>query len=283
MFRKTLPLQIGVVIIALLIVAVIIAGPHLAKWAESLLEWVESLGHFGPLAMIGGYAAVCTFSVPGAPLTLGCGFLFGVVKGTVIATIGSTIGATVAFLIARFGGRGFFRAKVGKRIRFRRLDRAARHHGFTIVLLTRMSPLFPFNLLNYVFGFTSVHFKDYILATMIGVVPVSILYVYVGSLMKTLAQVATGKVDPAALQPWVIVTPLILTVAAVALLATIAKRLLEKALRAEERPSAGVSTNGRAPGADLPQGEGSAREFDIFEHDSREGGEMGGTRGRGEQ
>ena len=258
---------------ALLVVAVVTAGPHLARWAEILLEWVESLGHYGPLAMIGGYVAVCTFSVPGAPLTLGCGFLFGVAEGTLIATIGSTMGATVAFLIARFGGRGFFRAKVGRRIKFRRLDRAARRHGFTIVLLTRMSPVFPFNLLNYVFGFTSVHFRDYIFATMIGVVPVSILYVYVGSLMKTLAQVATGKVDPAALQPWVIVISLVLTVGAVAIMATFAKRMLEKALRAEESPAAQQSADGSSAGekGSAPPGRAArGREFDIFEHDDGE-------------
>lgn len=236
MFKKTLPFQIALVIIVLLVAAVIAAGPHLARWAEALLEMVDRMGHYGPLAMVGGYVAVCTFSVPGAPLTLGCGFLFGITKGTMVATIGSTLGATVAFLIARFGGRRFIRAKVARKIRFRRLDRAARRHGFTIVLLTRMSPLFPFNLLNYVYGLTSVHFRDYILATMIGVVPVSLLYVYVGFLMETLAQVAAGKVDPSALEPWVIITGLVVTVAAVVILATFAKRMLEKALRAEARP-----------------------------------------------
>jgi uncharacterized membrane protein YdjX (TVP38/TMEM64 family) len=292
LFKKTLPFQIGIAIVVLVLLAVIFAGPHLAGWALALLEMVEGMGHYGPLAMIGGFVAVCLFSVPGAPLTLGCGFLFGVTKGTVVAAVGSTLGATTAFLIARFGGRRFIRAKVARKIRFRRLDRAARHHGFTIVLLTRMSPVFPFNLLNYVFGLTSVHFRDYLFATLIGVVPVSILYVYVGSLMKTLTQVATGRVEPSALEPWVIVAGLVLTAGVVAGLAAVARRMLERALRAEEK-GGGAPAGGqeevekekaeeetppirREPGKAL-------REFNLFDHgdgEEDEAASRGKTGGR---
>jgi len=272
LLRRTIPIQIAVIGAVLLIVLIVLAGPRLAVWAEALLVWVEGLGKLGPFVMIGGFVAVCIFSVPGAPLTLGCGFLFGTLEGTAIAAAGSTLGATAAFLIARFGGRRFIRAKVARKIRFRRLDRAARHHGFTIVLLTRISPFFPFNLLNYIYGLTSVSFRAYILATLIGVIPVSFLYVYVGSLMKTLAQVAAGKVDPSALHPWVITTGLVLTIGAVVLLATIARRMLEKALHTETRmkaqsakrervESAGTTTDPVVTGKD-------EKGFDLFERRS---------------
>lgn len=282
MFKKTLPFQIGIAIVALVLLAVIFAGPHLAGWALALLEMVEGMGHYGPLAMIGGFVAVCLFSVPGAPLTLGCGFLFGVTKGAAVAAAGSTIGATAAFLIARFGGRRFIRAKVARKIRFRRLDRAARHHGFTIVLLTRMSPVFPFNLLNYVFGLTSVHFRDYIFATLIGVVPVSILYVYVGSLMKTLTQVATGRVEPSALEPWVIVTSLVLTAGVVIGLAAVARRMLERALRAEEKgraPAGGAGS--RAEETAGREGKKALREFNLFDSGDGEEEKAAGHRETG--
>ncbi len=271
--RRTIPLPILAAVCAVAVMATLLffSGPILARWAETLLEYVETLGRYAPLAMIAGFVAVCLLSVPGAPLTLGCGFLFGVAEGTLVAAVGSTLGAMSAFLIARFGGRRYIRAKAAKKIRFRRLDRAARRHGFTIVLLTRISPLFPFNLLNYIYGLTSVHFRDYITATLIGVVPVSFLYVYVGSLMKTLAQVATGKVDPEGVQPWVVAAGLVLTVGAVVLLATVAKKRLAAALRAAERPGAGAKS---APaGTAAPGGE-----FDLFD-----GGGTGanGAAGRG--
>ncbi len=230
MKRFRVPIQIGLATALLLGILIGVFGKHLAIGAEFLLAWVQSLGPLGPVVMVLSYVLCCVLSIPGTPLTLGCGFLFGLMEGTLVAAIGSAMGASIAFFVGRTAARGWIRAKVGRKQRFRRLDRAAKHHGFTIVLLTRMSPIFPFNLLNYMYGLTSVRFRDYLGATLIGVFPVSLLYVYVGTLMKTLADVAAGRMDKEALQPWVMIAGLVLTTTAVVLLAVLAKRMLDKAM-----------------------------------------------------
>ena len=190
--------------IPILILIAVIAGftlgtldQTLADWAARLLTYVRGLGAWGPVVIVVTMMIVCVTSLPGAPLTLGCGFLFGVWKGTLIATAGATLGASAAYVLGRTFARNWVKRSISRRARFARLDRATQHHGFTIVLLSRLSPLFPFNLLNYAFSVTAVKFRDYFIATMLGVIPACFVWVYMGTFMKTIAEVATGKVDPA--------------------------------------------------------------------------------------
>ena len=100
---------------------------------------------------------------------------------------------------SRFTGRtlarGFIEAKISHNPRFRAIDQAVKHEGFKIVLLTRLSPVFPFNLLNYAFGLTPVSLRDYFLASWIGMLPGTVMYVYLGSAAKNLADLAAGKVE----------------------------------------------------------------------------------------
>lgn len=150
--------------------------------------WVESLGVLAPVAFVVIYALSVVLFVPGSVLTAAAGTLFGVVSGSIYVSIASTLGASLAFLI----GRHLARAKVEQRIsgneRFAAIDAAVSREGWKIVGLTRLSPAFPFTLLNYAYGITRVKFSHYLIASWIGMMPGTVLYVYLGSLGKAASE-----------------------------------------------------------------------------------------------
>ncbi|OIP69571.1 MAG: hypothetical protein AUK43_12200 [Oscillatoriales cyanobacterium CG2_30_40_61] len=159
---------------------------------KHILDWVANLGFWGPVAFIIIYNLATILFVPGSLLTLGAGVIFGVVWGSIYVSIGSVIGATFAFLIGRYFAREWVTKKLENYAQFQAIDQAVAQEGWKIVGLTRLSPIFPFNLLNYAFGLTNVSLKDYFLASWIGMLPGTILYVYLGSLIGSLAQLGMG-------------------------------------------------------------------------------------------
>jgi uncharacterized membrane protein YdjX (TVP38/TMEM64 family) len=160
---------------------------------KNLLDWVANLGFWGPVAFIIIYNLATILFIPGSILTLGAGVIFGVFWGSIYVSIGSVIGATFAFLIGRYFARDWVAKKLENYENFKAIDQAVGQEGWKIVGLTRLSPIFPFNLLNYAFGLTNVSLKDYFLASWIGMLPGTILYVYVGSLIGSLAQLGMGE------------------------------------------------------------------------------------------
>ncbi len=152
------------------------------------LIWVRSLGSFGVVAFIIIYNLATILFIPGSVLTLGGGAIFGVFHGSIYVFIAATIGATFAFLIGRYLSRDRITRLLEKYPKFQAVDRAVGSEGLKIVFLTRLSPLFPFNLLNYAFGITQVSIKDYILGSM-GMIPGTVMYVYIGSLTSDLAMI----------------------------------------------------------------------------------------------
>lgn len=158
----------------------------------SFVGWVDGLGAWGPLLVSVAYVPATVFFIPGSILTLGAGALFGVVIGTIAVSVGSTVGSTAAFLVGRFFARDWVAARVEGNAKFAALDRAVGRNGFKIVLLTRLSPIFPYNMLGYVYGLTDVPLSHYVLASWIGMLPGTVMYVYFGSLTGTVAAVAAG-------------------------------------------------------------------------------------------
>jgi uncharacterized membrane protein YdjX (TVP38/TMEM64 family) len=153
---------------------------------QSTLLWVKMLGTMGAIAFIVIYNLATILFVPASILTLGGGAIYGVVWGSIYVFVAATLGAIFAFLIGRYFARGWFSEKIRNNMTFRAIDAAVAIDGFKIVLLTRLSPIFPFNMLNYVFGVTRVALKDYILGS-IGMIPATIMYVYLGSLIGDVA------------------------------------------------------------------------------------------------
>ena len=135
------------------------------------LDWVAGLGPTGVIAFVVIYILACVFMLPGSVLTLGAGAVFGVVKGSVIVSVAATLGATAAFLVGRYFARDRVAKMIEGNARFRAIDEAVGREGWKIVGLTRLSPVFPFNLLNYAYGITKVSLRDYFLASWIGMLP----------------------------------------------------------------------------------------------------------------
>lgn len=155
---------------------------HLQDHFKQALAWVGTLGPWGPLLFIALYIVATILFIPGSVLTLGAGALFGVVAGSIYVSLGSTLGATAAFLLGRHVARDAITRKLAGNTRFTAIDKAVASDGWKIVGLTRLSPAFPFTLLNYAFGLTQVSLRDYVVASWIGMMPGTVLYVYLGSL-----------------------------------------------------------------------------------------------------
>jgi uncharacterized membrane protein YdjX (TVP38/TMEM64 family) len=199
---------------------------------QQALAWVDSQGQLAPIAFILIYNFATVLLIPGSVLTLGSGILFGPVWGTLYVIVAAALGATVAFWIGRNFARGWVSRQIAKYPKFAAIDRAVAQEGFKIVTLTRLSPLFPFNLLNYAFGITQVSLKDYMLGS-IGMVPGTILYVYLGSLLGSLAMIGSQTAaDPqtVALQWAVKIVGLIATVTVSIYVTRIAKRALDESI-----------------------------------------------------
>ncbi len=158
------------------------------------LDWIAGLGSWGPLIFMVIYILACVLFLPGSILTLGAGVLFGLVAGSIIVSISATLGATAAFLVGRYVARDWVARRIEGHPRFRAIDDAVAREGWKIVGLTRLSPAFPFNLLNYAYGLTKVSLRDYFFASWIGMLPGTVMYVYIGSLIGDLARLgADGR------------------------------------------------------------------------------------------
>ncbi len=168
-----------------------LAGQRVATAVPAFQGWVEGLGAWGPLAFLAGYAVAVVAFVPGSLLTLAGGATFGLVRGVAYVWLAATLGAALSFLVARHLARPWVERRIVADPRFAAIDRAIASQGGRIVFLLRLSPLFPFSLLNYALGLTRVRFRDYTLASL-GMLPGTILYVYYGSLAGELARAAGG-------------------------------------------------------------------------------------------
>lgn len=220
---------------ALLILAAILGLVLAARqWLDrdalaGLLSRVQSLGNLGAAILSAFYVLACVLFLPGSILTLAAGFLFGLVKGYVAVAVGSVLGASAAFWIGRTVGRDWVRRKVEGNAKFAALDRAVAQNGFKIVLLTRLSPAFPFNLLNFAYGVTGVGFRDYFWASLVGMAPGSVMYVYLGSAMKNLAEVFAGSAASSTIQNIIYGIGLVATIAVTVVVTKIAQRALNEA------------------------------------------------------
>ncbi|QDT69823.1 TVP38/TMEM64 family inner membrane protein YdjZ [Planctomycetes bacterium MalM25] len=185
---------IGLVVVVVALAAAFRFLP-LAETLSGFLEYVQGLGVWGPVLLAAAYVAATVLMAPGLILTLGAGYVFGVVLGTITVSIGSVLGATAAFLVGRYATRDFVQGLAAKNPRFAAIDSAVAEQGWKIVLLTRLSPLFPFNVLNYLYGATRVSLRDYFLASWIGMLPGTVLYVYFGAVAGDLTKLLAGEFE----------------------------------------------------------------------------------------
>jgi uncharacterized membrane protein YdjX (TVP38/TMEM64 family) len=204
-------------------------GRRLGSYVPIFATWVNELGAWGPVAFIAGYAVSVVLLVPAVLLTLAGGAVFGLVRGTVYVFVAAVVGSIAAFLIARYVARDMVEKRLGANPRVAAIDRAVAAQGLRIVFLLRLSPVFPFVLLNYALGLTRVRLSDYALASF-GMIPGTILYVYYGKLAGDVAALGSG-LAPAHGTAYYVLTAvgLVATVGATTLVTRIARRAVREA------------------------------------------------------
>lgn len=204
----------------------------LGAWLEAFQGWAEGQGLVGMVVFALVYAISVVAFVPASILTLGAGAVYGVWTGTAVVLCGASLGAVLSFLLARTAFRSRVETWTEGSERFRALDGAVSREGAKIVFLVRLSPVFPFTFINYVFGLTGIPTLTYAVATIVGMIPGTIAYVYIG------AAAATAATGDASLTRTVF--QIVGAVAAV-LVTIVVARVAAKAIR-----EAGVSPDGRA-------------------------------------
>ncbi len=162
------------------------------QWLRSFSDWVAQMGVAGILIFIVVYAVATVLMAPGSILTIGAGFAFGLWKGFLAVSAGATLGASLAFLVARFIAREKIEAIAQRNEKFRNIDSAIGRQGAKLIFLLRLSPVIPFNLSNYFYGLTAVKFWPYVLASWIGMIPGTLLYVYIGTAGKAAVAATAG-------------------------------------------------------------------------------------------
>jgi uncharacterized membrane protein YdjX (TVP38/TMEM64 family) len=174
------------------------------RWLRSFNEGIGQMDVAGIFIFIAVYAAATVLLAPGAVLTIGAGFAFGLWKGFLAVSAGSTLGAALAFLVARFIARDKVEAIVKRNEKFRSIDTAIGKQGTKLIFLLRLSPVIPFNLSNYFYGLTGVRFWPYVLASWIGMMPGTLLYVYIGTAgQAAVSAVAGGEAVKHGWQYWI--------------------------------------------------------------------------------
>jgi uncharacterized membrane protein YdjX (TVP38/TMEM64 family) len=183
------------VIFALALVLLVVTALTLpvADWLQAFFTWIEANPTIAWAVFALFYIVAVVLMLPGSLLTLGAGYLFGLGTGFAIVSFASTVGATCAFVLGRFAARDWVAAKLGDMPRFSALDRAVGQRGGLVVLLTRLSPAFPFSFLNYALGLTQVPLKTYVLVSWLGMIPGTLLYVYLGSIAQNLTALFSGE------------------------------------------------------------------------------------------
>ena len=180
----------AVVVVAIL-VALVLGGRRIGTLVPEFAQYIDGLGALGPLVFVAGYALATVAFIPGSLLTLAAGAMFGLTRGVMFVFVGATLGSTLAFLLSRYVARRAVERRLVGNARFAAVDRAIAAQGRRIVILLRLSPAFPFSLLNYALGLTRISLRDYVLAS-VGMLPGTILYVYYGKLAGDVAALAGG-------------------------------------------------------------------------------------------
>jgi pyruvate/2-oxoglutarate dehydrogenase complex dihydrolipoamide dehydrogenase (E3) component/uncharacterized membrane protein YdjX (TVP38/TMEM64 family) len=237
-------------VLTLLAVATVVLAVRMLPVDRYLLDfvaWIRGAGSVGILTFIVTYVAACVLFLPASILTLGAGFAYGLSTGVPAVWVAASLGATVSFLIGRTVARHWVARRIAGNARFAAIDRAVARQGLKIVLLTRLSPAFPFSLLNYAYGLTQVTTRDYVVGSVAGMLPGTVMYVYLGSLITSLTELAAGRPSGGVAQQVFYFAGLTATVAATLVVTRVARRALAEAIppaeAAEKVPAAAPSDN----------------------------------------
>ncbi|KAL6208570.1 hypothetical protein ACLB2K_019519 [Fragaria x ananassa] len=240
-------LRFAVLLLLLFLLATAFISLPIEKSLKDFLLWIKKdLGPWGPLVLAVAYIPLTVLAVPASVLTLGGGYLFGLPVGFVADSLGATLGATAAFLLGRTMGRSYVISKLKHYPKFQAVAVGIQRSGFKIVLLLRLAPLLPFNMLNYLLSMTPVHIGDFMLATWLGMMPITFALVYVGTTLKDLSDVTHGWNEVSTTRWVFIVLGFGISVVLLICISKVAKASLEKAL-ADNAEMEGIFSSSTLP------------------------------------
>ncbi|NCQ11772.1 MAG: TVP38/TMEM64 family protein [Bacteroidetes bacterium] len=210
-------------ILALVTLVTIIALARYFQFDEKLIEikdWIANQGAWAPILFIGLYVIATVAALPGSVLTIAAGALFGSVVGVITVILGATLGASLSFLIARYVAKDAISKLLEKNEKFQKLNKLTEKNGDIIVAITRLVPIFPFNLLNYGFGLTAVPFWTYVIWSAVCMLPGTILFVVGTDAVTTV--INQGKI------PWVLVFIVLIVISLITFIVKKAKARLKE-------------------------------------------------------
>ena len=231
--RHAIYWQIGVLVIAVLLIAVLSRFLPVADLVEALQRRVMNWGVWGALCYPLLFAACNILLLPGGVLAVGGGFFFGLSWGFLIVLVGNVLAAAISFALSRWVAGQWFRRKLSQNPTLRALEPAVERESWKIILLSQLHPLLPTSLLNYVYGLTQIRFVAYMLWSSIGRIPGLFLYVYVGTLGQLGLRLMRGRSQPRLIEYWTWGGAFITTLLLLLLLGRIAYR----AIRTPQAPA----------------------------------------------
>jgi uncharacterized membrane protein YdjX (TVP38/TMEM64 family) len=202
------------------------------EWTVALADRLRGAGAKGVLIFVAVYVVAEVALIPGSLLTMAAGFAYGPTGGILVASPASVLAATAAFLLGRTVLRSWIRKKTAAAPTLRAIDRAIGRNSFKLILLLRLSPLIPFNVLNYALGLSDANLGRYVVASLVGMLPGTFLYVYLGSLATTAAGLADAGRSGGPQRLILTISGLVATVVVVVLVTRAARRALEQELGA---------------------------------------------------
>lgn len=216
---------------ALLLAAMVVSLWFLPldEWLTAASGWIRARPVTGIAVFLLVLVAGAVLMLPGSLLLLASGFIFGFWQGLALGSVALTAGAAAAMLAGRHFARDWVAAQTEGRPRFAALDAAIREQGLVVVILTRLSLLLPYNLLNYAYGLTGVTLRQYVIGTFAGMMPACALYVYLGSVARNAQDLVAGGQGPGG---WLLIPGILALLAAMYVIHRAATRALNRSLDA---------------------------------------------------
>jgi len=221
-------------IVIVVIILFMIPDSPAQQYLLNLMSWIRSINKvYGTVTLTILYSIAILFCFPGTPFNLAAGFLFGIWLGAAVTIIGCDLGATMAFILGRTLGKDWAQVQVAKNKKFSLLSLAVENNAWLIIFLVRLSPVLPFGLCNYLFGVTKVKFSSYWTATTAGLIPCTVAYTYLGSLMKSITDIYNeegGDSSSTAL----IAVAIVVTIVGITVITFVTKRTLDKTIKQQQ-------------------------------------------------
>jgi len=205
------------------------------EYLLDFMYWIKNIPTLaGSITLTIIYAVSLVLCFPGTPFNLAAGFLFGIWLGSLVTVAGSDIGATLAFLIGRTLGRDWAQRQVLKHRKFELVNLAVEKNAWLIIFLIRLSPVFPFGICNYLFGVTKSKFWTYWSATTAGLIPCTVAYTYIGSLMRSLTDIYSEGSNSSEQQIILVSGAVVITAVGIIVITLVTRNTLVKAMKEQE-------------------------------------------------